>query len=113
MRQATWKTEGEWLLATAVVSSHESHVADALVAAGADVAFVGTSDKKGARISARLRPSYATEVDLPGLMREVGRYLGGMGGGHPAAAGASGSKRERLEEALILAQRKIAKSRES
>ena len=76
-------------------------MADALVAAGADVAFVGTSDKKGARISARLRPSYATEVDLPGLMREVGRYLGGMGGGHPAAAGASGSKRERLEEASL------------
>lgn len=113
LRQAVWKEQEGWLLASAVVSSHESHVADALVAAGADAAFVGTSDKKGARISARLRPSLADELDLPALMGEVGRFLGGMGGGHPAAAGASGPKGERLEEALILAQRDVGKNRKA
>ena len=108
LRQATWKLEGEWLLASAAVSSHESHVADALLGAGADVAFVGTADKKGARISARLRPSLAARLDLPALMAEVGRRLGGMGGGHPAAAGATGPRGDRLNEALELALRRCA-----
>ena len=110
LRQATWRLEGEWLLASAAVSSHESHVADALLSAGADVAVAGTSDKKGARISARLRPSLAESIDLPAVMAQVGRSLGGMGGGHPAAAGASGPNGGKLNEAMALALRLCAES---
>lgn len=110
LRQATWKLDGEWLLASAAVSSHESHVADALINAGADAAFAGTADKKGARISARLRPSLADRLDLPLLMREVGRFLGGDGGGHPAAAGASGPDGAKLDEAMALALRLCSES---
>ena len=109
LRQCTWKLQGERLLASAIVSSHESHVADALISAGADVAVAGTSDKKGARISARVRASLADEMDLPAIMRETGRALGGMGGGHPGAAGASGPRGERLEDAIGLALRLCAK----
>ncbi len=105
LRQAVWKLDGEWLLASAAVSSHESHVADALISAGADVAFAGTADKKGTRISARIRPSLADKVDLPAIMENVGRRLGGMGGGHPAAAGASGPDGAKLDEAISLALR--------
>ena len=108
LRQSTWKLEGEWLLASAAVSSHESHVADALIGAGADVAFAGTADKKGTRISARLRPSLAARLDLPAVMAKVGRGLGGMGGGHPAAAGASGPNGAKLNEAMAMALRLAA-----
>ncbi len=111
LRQSAWRLEGGWLLASSSVSSHESHVADALISAGADAAFVGSADANGARLSARLRPRLASRTDLPGLMREVGRFLGGMGGGHPAAAGARGPKGERLGDALILAQRLLMQNK--
>ena len=110
LRQAAWRVEGEWLVASAEVSSHESHVADALLSAGADGAFVGTADKKGARLSARIRPGLSARTDLPALMSKVGRYLGGEGGGHPAAAGASGPKSERLSAALALACRLLVQN---
>ena len=105
LRQAVWLEKEGFLIATAMVSSHESHVADALVGAGADVAFVGTQDKKGSRISARLRPALAEKIDLPLVMKEVGRVIDGDGGGHSCAAGASGPRWDRLEGALMLAQR--------
>ncbi len=105
LRQAVWLHKGGLVVATAVVSSHESHVADALVRAGADAAFVGTQDGKGARISARLRPALSSRLDLPKIMRETGRIVGGDGGGHPCAAGASGPRWDKLESALFLAQR--------
>ncbi len=104
LRQATWLTEGSWVVATASVSSHESHVADALVRSGADVAFVGCSDSHGVRLSARLRPALSRRVHLPFLCHQLGSLLGGSGGGHPSAAGANGPRAEKLEEALRLAQ---------
>jgi nanoRNase/pAp phosphatase (c-di-AMP/oligoRNAs hydrolase) len=109
LRQSTWRIENGWLIASAAVSSNESHVADALINAGADAVFVGTSDEKGARISARLRPRLASSLNLPEIMLEVGRFLGGSGGGHPAAAGARGPKSNLLEDALILAQKLLVK----
>lgn len=110
LRSAAWQQSGELLVATAAVSSHESHVADALVQAGADAAFAGvaqvgpTPSQSGARISARLRPALSSRVDLPALMQKTGQLLGGNGGGHPCAAGATGPKAEKLEQALTLAQ---------
>ncbi len=109
LRQATWAMDEGLLVALASVSGHESHVADALVGAGADAAFAGTCDKKSARISARISPGLASRTDLPALMGQVGRFLGGEGGGHPAAAGATGPKSERLSDALMLAQKLLAK----
>ncbi len=105
LRQSVWLEKDGLVVAMATVSSHESHVADALVNAGADAAFAGTQDRKGARISARLRPALSSRLDLPKLMEEVGKTLGGNGGGHPCAAGASGPRWDRLEGALFLAQR--------
>lgn len=104
LRNATWQEKGGLVAACAAVSSHESHVAEALVRAGADCAFAGTSGS-GCRISARMRPAHSSRVDLPHLMAKIGRLIGGHGGGHPAAAGASGTKDGMLDEALGLAMR--------
>lgn len=107
MRNATWNEEGDEICAVAAVSSHEAHVAEALVAAGADCAFAGIAGKEGCRISARMRPSLSSKVDLPKIMEEIGKELEGHGGGHPAAAGATGRRAEMLEDALALAAREF------
>lgn len=106
IRQAVWAKKGDLLIATAAVSSHESHVAEVLVSAGADAAFAGTANAKGdARISARIRPSLSDKIDLPKLMEEVGKKIGGHGGGHPAAAGASGPDGSDVPDALQMCQK--------
>jgi alanyl-tRNA synthetase len=106
VRQAAWAKKGGFLCATSEVPSHEAHVAEVLVYAGADAAFAGTANEKGnARISARLRPALSESIDLPKLMEEVGKKIGGGGGGHPAAAGANGPDGGEVPKALLLCQR--------
>ncbi|MDE1798316.1 MAG: bifunctional oligoribonuclease/PAP phosphatase NrnA, partial [Candidatus Micrarchaeota archaeon] len=72
---------------------------------GADLALVGTSDSHGARLSARLRPALSRRVHLPYLCHQMGQLLGGNGGGHPAAGGATGPNAGKLAEALRLGQK--------
>jgi len=107
MRNAAWKEQGGLICAVAAVCSHEAHVAEALVAAGADCAFVGMAGKDSCRISARMRPPLSPHVDLPGIMGKIGNELEGHGGGHPAAAGATGKRVDLLEDALALAAREF------
>lgn len=106
LRNVIWQEKHGLVVATAVVSSHEAHVAEVLVRAGADCAFAGTGGKD-ARISARMRPAHEGKVDLPLLMSKIGRMIGGHGGGHPAAAGATGGRPELLDEALALCAREF------
>ncbi len=77
-----------YLIATSEASSNESDAAS-LISEAADVAFVAKWKDKGqeTRISARGRKSVA--VPLNEVMGEVGKRLGGAGGGHAKAAGAS------------------------
>ncbi|MEW6748483.1 MAG: DHHA1 domain-containing protein [Candidatus Micrarchaeota archaeon] len=79
---------GGYLIATTEVGSNESDVAS-LLAEAADVAFVAKwKDKeKETRISARARKS--VKVPLNEVMAEVGKELGGAGGGHAKASGAA------------------------
>jgi len=79
---------GGLVIATSEVGSNESDAAQVLSEA-ADVAFVASwKDKEQeTRISARGRK--CVEVPLNEVMKEVGTSLGGNGGGHPKAAGAS------------------------
>jgi len=79
---------GGLVIATSEVGSNESDAAQAITEA-ADVAFVASwKDKeRETRISARARKS--CHVALNEVMKEVGVSLGGNGGGHPKAAGAS------------------------
>lgn len=90
---------GEFLVVSSEVGSFEAGAASALVEMGADVAFVACSCENG-RISARVHGELSGKVDVAELMKEIGAEFGGSGGGHPAAAGASGLKKEDVETAL-------------
>ncbi|MFA5108061.1 MAG: DHHA1 domain-containing protein [Candidatus Micrarchaeia archaeon] len=95
---------GEIICASTTATSCESHVADTLIRSGADCAFAGSFSKEWVGISARMKKKYIANVDLPQIMAEVGAFLGGNGGGHPTAAGATGTNPQKLEDALSLAQ---------
>jgi nanoRNase/pAp phosphatase (c-di-AMP/oligoRNAs hydrolase) len=90
---------GDVLIARSV-SSFESHAASAFIELGADFSFVGHEGKEDARISARIRPEFSDAVDLPSIMSEAGKIIGGDGGGHQCAAGATGKYPDKIDEAL-------------
>jgi len=103
---------GEHIIALAMAKSHEAHFADILVSLGADAAFVGCEAENG-RISARMREALKGRVKLEKIMFEVGKVMGGSGGGHEMAAGATGEKgsvREALSVCKKLAEQQILSS---
>ncbi|MEM4554578.1 MAG: DHH family phosphoesterase [Candidatus Anstonellaceae archaeon] len=108
--QTVWAERvGQRIIATAFAKSHEAHFANLLVAMGADLAFVGYAGNEG-RISARMGLSMKGIVHLEQIMAEVGKVLGGSGGGHELAAGASGNRqnvKEGLDVCVKLAQDQI------
>jgi len=79
---------GGLVVATSEVGSNESDAAQ-LLSDAADVAFVASwkDREQETRISARGRK--CVEIPLNEVMKEVGVSLGGNGGGHPKAAGAT------------------------
>jgi len=79
---------GGYIIATSEVGSNESDSA-ALISEAADVAFVASwKDKEQeSRISARARKH--VHIPLNEVLAQVGKELGGAGGGHAKAAGAS------------------------
>ena len=91
---------GEFVVAISRARSFEAAAAEALLAAGADVAFVGVAGKD-ARISARANRNASGRVKLTDIMARAGRMLGGSGGGHPGAAGVDGPKAAKLDAALV------------
>lgn len=107
LRNISFAQKGGIICATAQVSSHESYVASILVSSGADCAFVASASKSNCSISARMRMEWVSHVPLVDIMDEVGKYLGGSGGGHPAAAGANGKYAHKTEEALALCQNRF------
>jgi len=103
---------GEHIIALGMAKSHEAHFADMLVSLGADVAFVGCEAESG-RISARMRDSMKGAVRLERIMLDVGKVMGGSGGGHETAAGATGEKgsvRESLAVCKKLAEQQMLAS---
>jgi len=88
MKRLEYVYAGGYLIATSEVGSNESDAAS-LISEAADVAFIAKwKDKEQeTRISARARKSVL--VSLNEVMAEVGKELGGAGGGHAKAAGAA------------------------
>jgi nanoRNase/pAp phosphatase (c-di-AMP/oligoRNAs hydrolase) len=88
MKRVEFVYAGGYLVATSEVGSNESDAAS-LIADAADVCFVAKwkDSENATRISARARKSVA--VPLNEVMAEVAGLLGGAGGGHAKAAGAS------------------------
>lgn len=79
---------GGYIIATSEVGSNESDAA-ALISEAADVAFVASwkDREQESRISARARKH--VHIPLNEILSQVGKELGGAGGGHAKAAGAS------------------------
>ena len=86
---------GDYVLVTSRVSSFERSSAWLLIQAGADLAFVGGRD----RISARLSPRFVrrTGITLQDIFSRLAADVGGVWGGHDAAAG---MRTERVDVAL-------------
>lgn len=95
---------GDRLVVSTKVSSFEGIIANSLLGLGADVAFVGASKPKEeeVRVAGRARRSLVDKGFNLGkdVMPEAAKILGGDGGGHAAAAGATGTKPEKVDEAL-------------
>jgi len=97
---------GDFIIATSEASSFEGVAADQLVYLGADYAFVAQVMHDQVRISARCRTSlvYSMRASVAEIMKEVGKAIGGSGGGHAPAAGADGPLVKNVGDALLLAE---------
>ena len=82
-----------WLVATSFVGSYHASAARALIALGAHLAIVAGKRNDGLTVSFRCTREFTEESGLhlgTDLASEIGRQMGGMGGGHATAAGANG-----------------------
>lgn len=88
MKRVEFVYSAGYVIATSEVGSNESDAAS-LLADAADVAFIAKwkDREQETRISARARKN--VHVPLNEVMGQVGKELGGAGGGHPKAAGAA------------------------
>jgi nanoRNase/pAp phosphatase (c-di-AMP/oligoRNAs hydrolase) len=80
---------GEWVIATSMVGSFQAHVARSLILLGADVAVVGGEADEETRASLRSTQRFydVTNIHLgTQVAGELGKALGGHGGGHPTAS---------------------------
>jgi bifunctional oligoribonuclease and PAP phosphatase NrnA len=84
----------DWLVALSHVSAYQASAARGLISLGAHVAIV--AGKKGDEIQVSFRASHEfyTETGIHigrDLAKPLGDFMGGMGGGHSASAGANGA----------------------
>ncbi|MEM2878371.1 MAG: DHH family phosphoesterase [Candidatus Hadarchaeales archaeon] len=80
------------LIVFSELGSFEGEMANVLLKIGADVAFVGSEDKDGVRMSGRGRPEIIKEtgLHLGEIMENLGKSFQGSGGGHAGAASFTG-----------------------
>jgi bifunctional oligoribonuclease and PAP phosphatase NrnA len=92
---------GSIIVSTAYVKTNEAHVADVLVHAGADAAFVCSHESANSfRLSARMRSELIAHVDLSIILKEIVDEFGGESGGHPAAAALNAARSENVDALL-------------
>lgn len=86
-----WKV-GEHIVAVSQGSAFEASVCKALLSLGADIAFVGSQRGDQFRISARTTQAMVRKgVHLGKLLGDLGAETTNGGGGHPGAAGLTGT----------------------
>lgn len=82
---------GTLIVATSYGGSFEASSCKAIIAAGADVVFVGSQRDDEFRISARAtQDSVRRGVNMGEILKDIGQETVSDGGGHPGAAGLSG-----------------------
>ena len=83
---------GNWIVATSDLGSYQSSAARALLSLGAHVSFVAGESKDKVRVNMRATEEFYNKTGVH-LARDlsipIGKKLGGVGGGHPTAAGLS------------------------
>ncbi|MDE1855671.1 MAG: DHH family phosphoesterase [Candidatus Micrarchaeota archaeon] len=92
---------GKYLIAYGETSLHANVAAETAINVGADASVFWAIGKKEVSISARIRPPLEKhlQIHLGRMMWEIGDIIGGNGGGHAAAAGAYGPKKEMSKKA--------------
>jgi len=82
----------EWIIAFSELGSYQASGARALIQLGADLAIVIGEEKKETRASLRSTQTFynETHIHLGELISEFSNEHGGMGSGHPTAAGYNG-----------------------
>ena len=88
-----------WIIATSIVGSYHASAARGLIALGAHVAIVAGKRNDDLTVSFRCTREFVQESGIhlgTDLASEIGREMGGMGGGHATAAGAN-AKGEPIE----------------
>ena len=98
---AAAKTEviGNYIMIYGKATQHANVAADTAMKLEADATVFWVMSNTEASISARLRPPLDKKLSmhLGIIMEDVGRLIGGVGGGHACAAGAYGIKRDAAE----------------
>jgi phosphoesterase RecJ-like protein len=81
---------GNWIVVTSRLGSYQSSAASAFLGLGAHAAFVAGEVKEKIRVNIRATEDFYEKTGVH-LARDVaiplGKLLGGVGGGHPTAAG--------------------------
>ncbi|MDD1743080.1 MAG: DHHA1 domain-containing protein, partial [Methanomassiliicoccales archaeon] len=86
-----WKV-GQYIVATSQGSAFEASVCKSLLNLGADVAFVGSQRGEQFRVSARATQAVVRKgVHLGNMLGQIGTETTNGGGGHPGAAGLTGT----------------------
>lgn len=87
-----WMQQGKWIIATSIVGSFESGSARHLIVLGADIAIVGSENKKGEmRLSTRASNRIVAHgFNLTKILEKICNINEGSSGGHPGAAGYNG-----------------------
>ena len=94
-----------WLIATSYVGSYHASAARGLIALGAHLAIVAGKRNDELTVSFRCTREFVQESGVhlgTDLASEIGRQMGGMGGGHATAAGANvkGEPNEALKRSI-------------
>lgn len=80
------------IMAVSEVNAFEGDAARSMLMLGADVAWVGSARKNEYRISARASSGLVRMgFHMGKFLEDVGKEVNGVGGGHPGAAGLSGT----------------------
>ena len=102
---------GNWIVVTSQLGSYQSSAARAFLTLGAHVAFVAGEVKERIRVNMRATEEFyektgshlARDVAIP-----LGKLLGGVGGGHPTAAGLTATGT--VDDALVACVNRLRES---
>jgi nanoRNase/pAp phosphatase (c-di-AMP/oligoRNAs hydrolase) len=81
-----------WVIATSIIGSYHASAARGLIALGAHLAIVAGKRNDDLTVSFRCTREFVQESGVhlgTDIATEIGRQMGGMGGGHATAAGAN------------------------